>query len=1059
MRPTLRRTLSRLTPAAIIVVASALALAAASPAAITLYEGSYSTDMSTSTPGGLAPASGTSLAYPDQDIALSWDPVPGAKSYELQVARQDSTSADCNADSAFQQSNIVLTTRIDDHTEWVPSMSSAEDGKDLWTGTYCWRVRTVGKGYGEWSTSNRFTRTWTSTVSGLKFYNDHDGPIPRTSASSDYASGDSITRNAGYVTWDALSGAAEYEIEVSPSRYFAASSTIVSRSGIRGTRVVLLHLPDDTYYWRVRAIAPNGTKGNWTTGTNAFTVRWLKDDWSSDANTYPADSSVQSEVRIGWTPMPGASYYQYQVGTDSGCFYNPDYPQFAPAPYGSWVGLAKDEATGMTRDPHPSQCRLTDLDAKTINNWVTFNGIFSDTVIGNINTRCYVDGELNCEPAGMPYNYVQDFGAAYHVAGESGTGNYYLTGDGQYSEAYDIYWRARPVFAVSQDHETGWTIGSGTYKAYGSWTKYTGGGSNRQHRFSLDPTTTPYSSTDTRCPGAFNPAGGCLEHIGSTMDATESPTETADRSMQFPALTWKPFSGASCYIVEAARDPLFNNVAFTDMVGWGNQQSYAKPDSLPDNIEDTGYWWRVVPGQIDPDDSKRCMQIYSPDSGGIPTWYASAQGIGGPSYSDDAVRQTFTKESSLQVVVEPNFEGASPLLRWTNSGASSTDYDAWSMGIAGAAYYDVELARDPSFSGEGVIPLKTTIPRIVPFEPGDETGSVKNLPDGLWYYRIRGVDENGVTGAWSATGTFNKLIAAPVPRGANGGSGPGVAVSWYPVEGASSYEVQVSDNSGFETGASTLSTLQTSVEIPSAPEGRRYWRVRAIIGGVAGQWSEQLRYVDIVPETTIRYGLNRSKTLAKGKVQITGELKVDGATRNGERLRLQRKTGGCDNDSGSYVDSSVAVTGDTADDGMVNIPARVLQNTCFRFAWSGSGKVRYSSPIETKVVPWVKAYKNRKVVRRGRAYCVTVRSNVAVNGRMRLQYRVGRTWRTARSTMVRNKRFARMCPKIGKAGRYSTRVTFDHMTKRGQGWKQYEDVMRGTGMVRVNDVWRIVRSR
>jgi hypothetical protein len=88
-----------------------------------------------------------------------------------------------------------------------------------------------------------------------------------------------------------------------------------------------------------------------------------------------------------------------------------------------------------------------------------------------------------------------------------------------------------------------------------------------------------------------------------------------------------------------------------------------------------------------------------------------------------------------------------------------------------------------------------------------------------------------------------------------------------------------------------------------------------------------------------------------------------------------------------------------------------------------------------------------------------MKSNVVINGRWRIQYRVGKTWRTTRSTMVRNKKVARLCPKITKAGRYPTRATFDHLTKKGQGWTQFGNVIKGNGMVRVNDVWRVVRGR
>jgi hypothetical protein len=1054
MRPILRRTILKLGPVAI-VAACALAITAGAPG-MTLYEGSYSTDLSTSTPGGLAPANGVTLPYPTTDIGLSWDPVPGATRYQLQIARQESTSADCAQESAFQQANIVLTTTLDD-AEWVPSLGTTTSGSELWTGTYCWRVRSTGKGHGQWSAAHRFVRSWSSTVSGLKFFNDHDGPVPRTAASPDWATGNATTRNAGYITWNALPGAAEYEVQVSPSPKFSQSSIVIERDSIRGTNVALLHLPDDTYYWRVRAKAPNGTNGNWSSGSNSFTVRWRLARWTAPENQYPANGSVQSEFRIGWTPMPGASHYEYQVTTDAGCFWNPDYPETAPNPFGHWVSLEKDTVTGWTRDPHPLRhCRLTDERPTTINNWVTYNGMVSSDVVNNIRTECYEDGELTCEPAGLPYNFEQDFGPEYHAPGEvvGGVGNRYLSGDGQWSEAYDIHWRVRPVFEAAQENESGWVINSGKLVAYGTWNSNRSGGVDRHYRYGLNPFGAPWSSDGTRCEGTLNPSGACLEHIGTSMEATEAPGVTNARSMQFPVFTWRPFAGAGCYMIEIARDPLFNNVAVEQMVGWGLQQSYAMSSSLPDNIEDTGYWWRVVPGTIDPDEWGKCIRHYGAVSLGVPTWYAAGTDLS--NFDDTAVHQTFPKESGVQVEVVPGFEGATPLLRWTRKDVASTDYDGWSQGLEGTSYYEVQLARDPQFNVER-IDLRTTIPRIAPFKASES--EIEVLPSGLWYHRVRAIDRDGIQGAWSATGTFNKLIEAPIPKGANGGSGPGRVVSWTPVDGAAYYQVQWSQDSGFETSPDSTTTLQTSFRIPSSPLGRQFWRVRAMIGDVPGQWSAQLRWVDIVPDTRIRYGLNRERTLAGDHVQITGELRVDGSATNGERMRLQRKVGGCDNANGGYLDSSVDTTGRAADDGMVNIPARVMQNTCFRMAWSNGSAVRYSAPIPVGVVPNARVTKNRKVMRRSDSMCVAVRSNVVINGRWRVQYRVGQTWRTARTGMIPNQKTARTCVKFAKAGRYATRVQFDNMRKQGEGWVQYEPFMRGTGMIRVNDVWRVVRSR
>lgn len=1062
MRPSLRRNFLRLIPIAI--VAACALLPASSATGLTLYDGNYSTDLSSSTPGGLAPANGVTLPYPTSSLHLSWDPVPGANRYQVQVARQSATNADCSDSSAFQLDNITVTADTDDN-EWVPSLDSSATGKDIWVGAYCWRVRTTGKGYGEWSSAHRFTRTWSSSITGLKFFNDHDGPIPRTTSSPDWSTGSTVTRNAGYVEWDELPGAATYQVQVSPTRSFAREAIITDREGIGDNRALLLHLPDDTYYWRVRAIAPNGTEGGWSVGPNAFTVRWQDPTWSSDARLYPADSSTQSEFRIGWTPMPGASHYEVQVGTSAGCFWNPDYPQYAPIAYGAWVNYmaihddSDPPVLQSTFDPSPNHCRLSDIRTTTMNNWMTLDELIGDDAWANINRQCFnVDsGMVECEPAVLPTAGTKSYGAIYQGALETPGG----ADDGATGNGYDLYWRVRPVYEATQDWETGWDIADTGFKAYGSWTRYTNSGANRHHKYTVDRSTAPNTSTDTRCDGPMNPGSGCLEHVGTSMQAGESPAVTYAPDMRFPVFVWRPFAGVGGYILEVARDPLFNNIASTRTIGAGYQQSYAYTHSFTDNSEDTGFWWRVTPcnWEWDPiENAWKCLRIYAADSAGLPSSY----GLGG--YVDNAVAQEFQKESAVKVEVVPGFEGAAPMLRWTRSDVASTDYAGWSQGLAGAEYYELQLARDPFFS-QGTLTINTTIPRAVPFTPGDSAGENTALPDGLWYYRVRAVIEDDVYagdllhGAWSDVGTFNKRIDAPVPQGANGASGAGVVVAWSPIEGAGSYEIQWTDESGFEKGATSAVTQQTTHRIPASDLGRRYWRVRAIVNGVNGQWSGQVRYVTIVPPTTIRYGLNRTKILARTKLQITGELKVAGAARNNERLRLQRKTGGCDNTRGRYVDSSVAVTGQEADDGMVNIPARLVQNTCFRFSWTNGSSVRYSAPIEAKVVPYTRVFKNRKVVRRSKPMCVTIRANVLINGRARVQYRVGKRWRTARSMMMRNKRAARTCVRFTKAGRYPTRVYFDKMYKRRQGWVQYENVMRGMGMVRVNDVWRVVRSR
>lgn len=1069
MRPTLRRTLRTLSPLAIIV-ASMLALATQAPALV-LYDGSYATDLSSSTPSGLSPASGIALPYPSTNLHLSWSQVPGADKYQLQVARQNSTSADCNVNGAFQIDNVVLTVTTSQN-EWVPTLSSPEEGEDIWTGAYCWRVRTTGKGYGDWSTGQRFTRTWASNISGLRFYNDHDGPIPRTSASADFAAGSTLTRNAGYLTWDALPGASEYEVQVSPTSSFSASSIIASRDGVSDNEVLLLHLPDDTYFWRVRGISPNGTEGAWSSGTNTFTVEWYEPSWSSPAKLYPADSSTQTELRIGWTPMPGASHYEYQISTNSGCFWEPTAPEGAPRLYGSWTLLPaiKDPAAGTflaTQDPSWAHCRLSKVDATTINNWVTLKDAIDEPVFGYLANDCWdeANGEPTCERAHFPDN-VPDDQSAVLWRGPAMSAN---QEDGL---AYQLYWRVRPVYSLSQASETGWKV-QGNVKVYGSWTRYTQSGANREHRFEIgEPSTAPWTSITTRCendPGINPTTNQCLEHAGSAMQADHAVGVGNSATMQVPVVSWKPFPGAGGYIVQYARDPLFNTFERTVYVpgvqstGWGFQQSYIPTNGMIDNAQGTGMWWRVIPCNSQIDDITvptftNCAGLYSDGSPGLPPGVSSLAG-----FSDMAVAQTFTKRVQIQTSIHENFEGSTPLIRWALDGATSTDYTAWSAGISGAHHYEVQLARDP-FMTKDEFTLQTTIPRIAPFAlpaaGGSSTaGQTTELADGIWFYRVRPIDRNNIEGSWSDVKSFNKRVPAPVPSGTNGASGAGVAVAWSAVQGAGSYELQWSLDSGFEKDVLSGTTLQTSFRIPDTTLGTYHWRVRAVVDGIQGQWSAQDRHVVIVAPTTIRYALNRDTTLAGDKVQVTGELRVAGTQTNGERLRLQRKTGGCDSATGQYVDSSTATTGDNADDGMVNIPARVLQNTCFRYAWSGTDQVRYSAPIPVSVMPNVAVSSNRKVVRRGKPFCVSITSNVAVNGRARLQYRIAGRWQTSRSTMLRDVKKSRLCATITKAGRYSTRILVDKLNHPTQGWKQFEDVTSGAGTIRVNDLWQVKRGR
>ena len=127
--------------------------------------------------------------------------------------------------------------------------------------------------------------------------------------------------------WNAIPGAAKYEIEVNTSTDFAAGSKVCCTDPTIGTSLsptkLLANNTDlpgaqDGYHWRVRAIDLDGNAGEWTRGQTfkkVFdhvppTVPGLR--ITTTWHHVPSGGATSAPI-VDWEPVPGASSYEVRV--------------------------------------------------------------------------------------------------------------------------------------------------------------------------------------------------------------------------------------------------------------------------------------------------------------------------------------------------------------------------------------------------------------------------------------------------------------------------------------------------------------------------------------------------------------------------------------------------------------------------------------------------------------------------------------------------------------------------------------------------------------------------
>ena len=182
------------------------------------------------------PTGPSARASPSLNPYLSWNPVPGAKSYDVQV-------------SPGNQFNNVVFAGIN-----VPEPFATPGAVGaLPDDTYNWRVRAhdPNDNLGPWTVASTFTKEWTR-------------PNQMTPA-------DGATTGNLLLTWDPIDGAQQYQVQITRPRVqlrAACTSRFDAMTASNGF-VPTLHeeqaatMAHGDLWWRVRPVI-DGVYGKWT---------------------------------------------------------------------------------------------------------------------------------------------------------------------------------------------------------------------------------------------------------------------------------------------------------------------------------------------------------------------------------------------------------------------------------------------------------------------------------------------------------------------------------------------------------------------------------------------------------------------------------------------------------------------------------------------------------------------------------------------------------------------------------------------------------------------------
>jgi hypothetical protein len=728
----------------------------------------------TSAPTLLSPASDATLTYPSSPFKLSWTPTPGAAKYLVTLATDPALGSPVwtpleTAASQFSRAPALAPGRY--YWGVTPIDAQGNRGKPSSVGTFTWA----------WPTTT--ATSLDDLVSALEVFD----PL---------------------YSWNALPGAARYEVEVNSSSDFTPGSKVCCSGTTLGTAFASTVLyENNTYHWRIRALDQAGNAGVWNLGlpfTKTFdnvppvTAPSIKNlrmrDNLADPGTdlEPGTPGYQTEVpMVTWDPVPGASAYLVEVMLFNAGSCDPTVTSqhwLSETATNAWTPLGANRVSGQ---PYPDAMSIsTDSSTELVagNSYCVRVRARTDRDSNNQDIYgdfTYLDGGVPGGPAftfaGYPTGGACDpscnsgyLGANDYVLPVTGTttgrtpvftwnpiagkSSYYVivSKDASFNNIADYAFTRIPAYAP-RTHTQPWTFSDETTLYY--WAVLPATGANGSGP-AVNPLVSAYDNFQKQ----------------STPPTLISPIGGGSISTQ-PTFRWTGVESVRRYRLQVSQDPTFGD-PIDDVLT--RSTAYTSNSTYP---ADTVLYWRVRA------DDEKLVGL---------TWSATG---------------TFRRTLPAPVpdADNPTAGDLIPLFTWAP--------------ITGAVSYDFEI-NEPD--GDSSV-----------FEDAYSSAFafVKMTGTGVWGWRVRAnyptTSSFSLTeGPWSGMRYFTRTIHEPAgattDRGVNR-----VLFSWQPVLGMKNYRLQVSSRPDFARLVENVITDNT-VYAPRLTTGQEYlngglfyWRVAA----------------------------------------------------------------------------------------------------------------------------------------------------------------------------------------------------------------------------------------